>query len=136
MTRLLDRYLSFYGRLARLPFFLRQVYLTIAAAVLFALSISLLINGGLWWWLGILAFAGWAVLLCAGNASLIVRRLHDLGWSGYHIIWVGAAEIGSLALSYGSPKFVLLGLPLSAVSLWLLFWPGNAKANRFGAVPE
>ena len=104
--------------------------------MLFALSISLFINGGLWWWLGVLVVTGWGVLLCVGNASLIVRRLHDLGWSGYHIIWVGAAEVGSLALSYGSPKFVLLGLPLSAVGIWLLFWPGNAEANRFGAAPQ
>jgi uncharacterized membrane protein YhaH (DUF805 family) len=136
MTGLLERYLSFYGRLARLPFFIRNIYLSVAAAVLLALSISLLINDGLWWWLGMLVVAGWAMLLGVGSASLIVRRLHDLGWSGYHIVWVGAAEIGSMALSYGSPKFVLFSLPLSAVGLWLLFWPGNAQANRFGTVPE
>lgn len=136
MTRLVERYLSFHGRLARLRFFIRHIYLTIAVVVLFALSISLLINGGLWWWLGALVAASALALLCVGEASLIVRRLHDLDWSGYHIIWVGTAEIGSVALSYGSPKFVLLSLPLSAVGFWLLFWPGSAKANRFGAVPE
>ncbi len=135
MNRLLGRYLSFYGRLARLPFFTRNIYLNIAAMALLALSITLFTNGGLFWWLGILGVTTCVTLLGVGNASLIVRRLHDLAWSGYHIIWVGAAEMGSAALSYGSPKAVLLALPLSAVGLWLLFWPGNAGANRFGAVP-
>jgi uncharacterized membrane protein YhaH (DUF805 family) len=68
--------------------------------------------------------------------SLAVRRLHDLGLSGYHAIWVEAADFGATVLSYGPPRMLLLALPLAAINLWLLLWPGNAEANRFGAVPE
>jgi uncharacterized membrane protein YhaH (DUF805 family) len=136
MTRVLERYLSFYGRLGRLPFFIRNIYLYIAEKVLLAASLLLLINGGLWWWLGTLVVACCVALVCVGNASLIARRLHDVGWSGYHTIWVVAAQIGgSAAQSYESPKGLLLGLPLFAIGLWLLFWPGNAKVNRFDTVP-
>ena len=136
MYRFLGRYLSFYGRVARLSFFRRSIYLSFAAVVIFELGMLLLINGSMWWWLGIAVATASGIVLCVGNASLMVRRLHDLGWSGYHLIWVGTAEIGSAALSYGPPRAVLLALPLSVVGPWLLFWPGNADANRFGPVPE
>jgi uncharacterized membrane protein YhaH (DUF805 family) len=136
MAKVLGRYLSFYGRLARQPFFVRNVYLAIVATLLLLVSMLLFVNGGLWWWFGVVVVAAWIALICVGSASLMVRRLHDLGLSGYHVVWVGAAEIGATALSYGPPKIVLLALPLAAVGLWLLFWPGNVEANRFGAVPE
>jgi uncharacterized membrane protein YhaH (DUF805 family) len=129
---LLQRYLSFDGRLARLPFFIRGVYLSIAVIVVFVVAIPLFAAGGIWWWLGMLAVVAALVLEGVGEASLIVRRLHDLGLSGYHAIWVGAAEAGWLVLSYGPPRVIFLGLPLAAICLWLLFWPGNRDANRFG----
>jgi uncharacterized membrane protein YhaH (DUF805 family) len=63
VARFLQRYLSFEGRLARLPFFIRGIYLGIAAGVLFLVSIPLFINGGIWWWLGIFAVIAWLALL-------------------------------------------------------------------------
>jgi uncharacterized membrane protein YhaH (DUF805 family) len=129
---LLQRYLSFDGRLARLPFFIRGVYLSIAMVIVFLVAIPLFAAGGIWWWLGMFdAIAGLA-LFGVGEASLIVRRLHDLGLSGYHAIWVGAAEAGWSVLSYAPPRVMFLALPLAAICLWLLFWPGNRDANRFG----
>jgi len=61
--------------------------------------------------------------------------LHDLGLSGYHAIWVSAAQTIWVPLSYGPPEVMLAGLPLAAVGLWLLFWPGNRGPNRFGEKP-
>jgi len=78
------------------------------------------------------ALAFWA----AGIACLIVRRLHDLGLSGYHAIWVGAAYAGASISSYAPPKVMLFALPIFLINLWLAFWPGYKKANRFGEVPE
>jgi uncharacterized membrane protein YhaH (DUF805 family) len=75
------------------------------------------------------------VQTCALPISLIIRRLHDLGLSGYHAIWVGAAETVWAPLSYGPPKVMLAGLPFAAVGVWLLFWPGNRGPNRFGEKP-
>jgi uncharacterized membrane protein YhaH (DUF805 family) len=96
MSTVLDHYFSFHGRLARLPFFIRGIYLVIAAVVLFFVSVALFANGGrLWWWLGLIEVIVCLSVLGVGSVSLIVRRLHDLGFSGYHVIWVGAAELGS-----------------------------------------
>jgi uncharacterized membrane protein YhaH (DUF805 family) len=133
MAKLLQRYLSFDGRLARLPFFIRGVYLGIAVIVVFVVAIPLFAAGGVCWWLGLLDAIAGVALFGVGEASLIVRRLHDLGLSGYHGIWVGAAETGWFVLSYGPPRVMFLALPLAVICLWLLFWPGNGEINRFGA---
>jgi uncharacterized membrane protein YhaH (DUF805 family) len=135
MARIIERYLSFKGRLARLPYFARGFSLSIIAAALGMTSIPLFAQGGPWWWIGILDVAAVLALLVVGVVSLMVRRLHDLGLSGYHAIWVGAAGAGSEVLSHGPPIIMLAGLPLAAVGLWLLFWPGNRGANRFGEQP-
>jgi uncharacterized membrane protein YhaH (DUF805 family) len=132
MARLLQRYLSFDGRLARLPFFIRGIYLGIAVSIVFLTAIPLFAAESVWWWLGMLVAIAGVALFGVGEASLIVRRLHDLGLSGYHAIWVGAAEAGWFVLSYGPPRAMFVGLPLAAICLWLLFWPGNGEANRFG----
>jgi uncharacterized membrane protein YhaH (DUF805 family) len=58
--------------------------------------------------------------------------LHDLGFSGYHAIWVGVAQTGWGLLHYGPPKVVLAALPLAAIGAWVTLWAGNAAANRFG----
>ncbi len=136
MSRILDRYFSFHGRLARLPFFARGIYVGVLAAAFSMVSIPLFSRGGAWWWLGILVVIAAGAFLVVGVASLLVRRLHDLGLSGYHAIWVGAAQAGWSVLSYGPPQVMLAGLPLAAIGLWLTFWPGNRGANRFGDVPE
>jgi uncharacterized membrane protein YhaH (DUF805 family) len=132
LPRLLQRYLSFDGRLARLPFFIRGVYLSIAVSVVFVIAIPLFAAGSVYWWLGMLDAIAGVALFGVGEASLTVRRLHDLGLSGYHAIWVGAAEAGWFVLSYGPPRVMFLALPLAAIGLWLLFWPGNGDVNRFG----
>jgi uncharacterized membrane protein YhaH (DUF805 family) len=136
MARFLERYLSFDGRLARLPCFIRGLYLAIAAVAIFFISVPLFAAGGLWWWLGILDVAVSLAILAGGSVSLFVRRLHDLGLSGYHAIWVCGAEVGWNVLSYGPSRAIVFGLPFAAISAWLTFWPGNKEANRFGPVPE
>jgi len=135
MANIVDRYLSFEGRLARLPFFGRGVLLGVIATAFAMASIPFFSREGLWWWLGILIVAAALVLLIVGGVSLTIRRLHDLGLSGYHAIWVTAAQTLWVPLSYGPPEVLLAGMPLAAVGLWLLFWPGNRSPNRFGEMP-
>lgn len=138
MKMLLDRYFSFDGRLARLRFFARNIALGIGPGVLFIASLPLFsTDTQLGFWAGVLlVIAGFAVF-AVGFVSLIVRRLHDLGLSGYHAIWVGASQVGLMVLSYAPPdKFLFVLLPLLAVWLWITFWPGNRTTNRFGDVPE
>ncbi len=88
------------------------------------------------YWSGLIVVGAWIALICVGSISLFARRLHDLGLSGYHVIWVVAAQIGAATLSYGPLRVALVSLPLAAVGFWLQFWPGNKKANRFGEAPE
>jgi uncharacterized membrane protein YhaH (DUF805 family) len=75
-------------------------------------------------------------LLAIGIASLTVRRLHDLGWSGYHAIWVATAQSNWAFLVHAPLKTYVLGLPLAAIAIWIAAWPGNRTTNRFGDVPE
>ncbi|HZC57648.1 MAG TPA: DUF805 domain-containing protein [Xanthobacteraceae bacterium] len=136
LTKLLHRYFSFDGRLARLPFFIRTLYLNIAWGVLTFANMPLFLNGSrILWWTGVIGVILSLALFGAGLASVFVRRVHDLGFSGCHTIWVLAAELVWTVLSYGPARGILLGLPLLAVDLWLTFWPGNAGANRFGEAP-
>jgi uncharacterized membrane protein YhaH (DUF805 family) len=129
----IGRYFSFGGRLARLPFFVRCIYVNIAAMLLLAVGLALLSHGGSASWFAGAVFATASfVLLIAGLASATVRRLHDLGLAGYHVIWVGAAEAAWTFLSEGPLQVVVLSFPLAVIGLWLTFWPGNRGANRFG----
>ena len=132
-----ERFFSLSGRLARLPFFLRGIQVAIVAVVIFFASLPLFMNGsrGLWW-AGIAVVAVAIAMLGVSTVSLTVRRLHDLGLSGYHAIWVIAADVAAEVLSYGSSRALLFSLPLAAIGLWLIVWPGNKAADRFGAVPE
>jgi uncharacterized membrane protein YhaH (DUF805 family) len=137
MTALYDRFFIFDGRLARLPFFLRGIQVGILAAILFFATLPLFMNGSpLLWWAGLAGVILSVAVLAVATLSLTVRRLHDLSLSGYHAIWVVAAEVIAQCLSYGSNKAILFSLPLVAIGLWITFWPGKRDANRFGAVPE
>ncbi|MCC7347481.1 MAG: DUF805 domain-containing protein [Variibacter sp.] len=122
---LIEAYLSFEGRLARIPFFVRSMYLGIVFGVLLVPSVMLISAGGLLWYAGVALIGFMIVLVLVSQVSLIVRRLHDMGLSGYHAIWIGAAEVLTTALSYGNDMAVLMSLPFLLVSLWLVFWPGR-----------
>jgi uncharacterized membrane protein YhaH (DUF805 family) len=137
MKALLDRYFSFDGRLARLRFFARNIALGIGPGVLFIASLPLFsTDTQLGFWAGVLIVIAAFALFAAGLASLTVRRLHDLGLSGYHAIWAVAAQAGLVVLPYAPPAKSLFAVPLAAVWLWISFWPGSRTANRFGDVPE
>jgi uncharacterized membrane protein YhaH (DUF805 family) len=135
MANIVGRYFSFEGRLARLPFFGRGFYLGVVTIALAMVSIPFFSRQGLGWWFGIPIVIASLVLLAVGSFSMTIRRLHDMGLSGYHAIWVGAAQAIWAPLSYGPPEVMLAGLPLAAVGVWLLFWPGNRGPNRFGERP-
>ena len=133
MVVYLQRFLSFDGRVARLQFFRRSIVLGVMAAAIFMTAIPFFARGGALWWVGILIVTAALALRVAGTLSLVVRRLHDLGFSGYHAIWVGAAEFAWAPLTYAPPKVMLASLPLAAICAWVAFWPGSKGLNRFGA---
>ncbi len=117
--------------------------LGIASGVLFVVGASLFLQGALWW-LGILIAIAALAVLAAGYASLVVRRLHDMNFSGYHAIWVAPLQlVGTLVPAvltsegvdtsrYDDAVFALLAV----TGAWLLLWPGSKKENRFGDRPN
>jgi len=128
----MNRYFSFHGRLARMDFFISSVYASIALLILIVASIPLFSNGSrTLWWAGLGELIISVAIVGAATVSLIVRRLHDLGLAGYHVIWVGAAQLGWTVLSYQSDYLLLAGLPFFAICLWLIFCPGNEGANGY-----
>jgi uncharacterized membrane protein YhaH (DUF805 family) len=128
----LQSYFSFRGRLSRGLYFIRGMQLSIFAVVPFVASIMLFKSGDLFWLVGV-AFVGVAIaMMVIGQVSLIVRRLHDLGFSGYHAIWIGAAQFAWIFLPEAPADVAWLASPLLVIFLLLLFYPGNRGANRFG----
>jgi uncharacterized membrane protein YhaH (DUF805 family) len=91
------------------------------------------------------AFAGLMALSVAGSFALSVRRMHDLGGSGW---WVGlsnAAGYAGIAIVFGSfalklPAAIPLGVVGYAagalVSTRLAWARGQPFANRFGEPPS
>lgn len=75
---------------------------------------------------------------------LIVKRLHDLNQSGWWIL----ALLALYGLSFGgwwylsdmgdSMEIVALvfNLPITGMTLWLLFWPGTDGDNQYGPDPR
>jgi uncharacterized membrane protein YhaH (DUF805 family) len=134
MNGTFEKYFAFQGRLGRLPYFLRSFQVGIAAAIVFILSTAAFINGNaILWWVGLAVVVVAGAIYFGGVASLLVRRLHDLGLSGYHAIWIAIASVLSNAATYShNLSVILLNLPFIAVGLWILFWPGQRGPNRFG----
>jgi uncharacterized membrane protein YhaH (DUF805 family) len=123
----MDKYFSTRGRLVRLPYFTRSIELYIIITLLTTASIPLFTNGSdLLWWIGLILVVIALVILAASSISLVVRRLHDIGMEGYHAIWI----LPLLAIpAWGRAPY--LAIPLIALTLWLMFWPGKKTPNQF-----
>ena len=82
-----------------------------------------------------------AIMVAAGGAgalwigvALMVKRLHDIGLSGLHAVWI-VVLLGSPAW-YGETDVgrILMVAAFAAVA-WLLLTPGQGDANTYGPVP-
>jgi len=112
--------------------------LGITAGVLLIVGFTLFVHGALWRLGLVIAVIALAVLV-VGYASLVVRRLHDMNFSGYHAIWVvPVQQLGTLVpaalTSEGvdTPVFTLV----TVIGATLLLWPGSKDENRFGYRPN
>jgi uncharacterized membrane protein YhaH (DUF805 family) len=103
-------------------------------------------------------FLGLNLALFWVGGSVLIKRLHDIGWSGWWILpaiafWVIGLMLLVLTLSFavGHERFqaalatypvlhaALVGvgmLPPFGGLLWLQACPGSPTANRFGAPPD
>lgn len=140
-TTFSEKYFSFSGRLNRIRFFLRMLFIRVAGALIIA---GLVFVGLL---LGLFGFVviGFAIVVSVAvviaDISLTVRRLHDLNLSGFWylgLIGLGLVS-GFLEGMYETetPLFliIIINITLFIATLLLIFWPGTKGPNRFGRDP-
>jgi uncharacterized membrane protein YhaH (DUF805 family) len=142
-AKLHNLFFSFTGRLGRLGFLLRGMALGITAGILLIIGFTLFLHGALWWLgllIGIIALA----VLVVGYASLVVRRLHDVNFSGFHAFWIVPIELFGVLVPaamasegvdtsrFDDAVFTLVAV----VGAALLLWPGSKGENRFGSRPN
>lgn len=127
---------SFQGRIARLPYFGLSVGIILFLTFAVFLSIAAMSSGD-----GGAVVAGIAILIPVvvvavwAGLALTVKRLHDMGLPGTHAIWIYCLNLAP-AMTISAPAFsAILSLAGFAVSLWLIFSPGNPEENKYGAVP-
>ncbi|MDO8516121.1 MAG: DUF805 domain-containing protein [bacterium] len=139
----MDSFLNLYrtGRLGRLQYF----FLSLIASVVMWIP-TMIFTGGPEKLVGLVnsansfRFVVTQVLLLAISAlvalHLSVRRLHDIGLSGWWtLLPIGISFIptGGTAISTTSLTIALLQMLIGAV---LLFWPGAKTENQYGPVPS
>lgn len=139
---------SFRGRLGRLPY-LGYMLLAVAVgsslAAAFALGAMYLHSqrGAMGIVIGLALLGALCILPMIWSAwAITAKRLHDMGLSAWHLIWVLGAPyaISVLALLAPNPT-IELGLAVwyhiftLGLLCWLLFWRGEPSANAWGPPP-
>jgi uncharacterized membrane protein YhaH (DUF805 family) len=81
----------------------------------------------------VLSAAG-IILSAWGSLALTVKRLHDMGMTGAHILWITPIAFVSYEAGEAAHSLVpkLVGV---CIALWLLFAPGQAEDNEYGPAP-
>jgi uncharacterized membrane protein YhaH (DUF805 family) len=125
---------GFDGRLGRRRFALGLVLALLLAAIPLGLGI---LASGPDQFMSILAGIVLAVMILIWSLpALGTQRLHDLGLSGLHMVWVAGLALAAIWLDDPYPLASLgLQILLGLITLGLLFIPGEREANRFGAPP-
>jgi len=78
----------------------------------------------------VFVFYVWAAM------AVTAKRLHDLGHPTIYLLWIWLINAGSGMFAVSSPALSdLFGLIGLGVSLYLLFAPGQAGNNAYGAQP-
>ncbi|HVI91767.1 MAG TPA: DUF805 domain-containing protein [Dongiaceae bacterium] len=125
-------YLSNGGRLGRLAYFGYSLALFVAFAIVVSILTTVLGMVGL-----VLSFVLYLGLLyCQYNVA--AKRFQDLNKPGqYALYMMGVAFIAGILTQVAALHLIgiLLEILLLVVGLYLLFMPGTAGANNYGAAP-
>lgn len=118
-----EEYFSFTGRLNRKPFIVRSAIILVIYYVL-ALIISPIIG---------------ALPLIISSFSLTIRRLHDLGYSGYAVFVTIVPAVVLTAFVDDIATGLMLSFICSVINLgflgYLICKPGNIGENVYGLDP-
>ena len=105
----LRKYATFEGRASRSEYWWFQL-------LLFLLSVAGSLLGTFAETLGGLVLLAVVLGLFVPNLAVTVRRMHDVGWSGWWLL--------------------LIWVPFGVLAFYaIMFWPGRLGANRFGPPP-
>ncbi len=130
-------YVSFEGRLERIPYLAALLVLTLVSVTISTVGSHLFRNypGAaalvVAMAMAAITFANvWAVL------ALYAKRLHDMGYSAWHGTWILATPLAAMATLVMAPMiaFVLLAIT-AAAGLGLVFVPGTPGPNAYGPAP-
>lgn len=138
-----QRMFSFSGRLNRLLFFTRWLFVEIGGTILI---IALMVAGAILPLLGIFLFAAMvivAIAMVVATYALMTRRLHDMGFNGSWVLIFFFCNIlagRDSAIRAGElTEASVIGLLASVITaiffLLLLFWPGEEGPNAYGPDP-
>ncbi len=103
----------FEGRIARLNYFVAGIALSISLSIVSSILNKVVGGVGANLVVGLITLAAFMLSL-----SLMLRRFHDMGWSGWHSLWM------------------IVPLVNIVFCLMLLFKRGTAGDNQYGKDPE
>lgn len=124
---------GFGGRIARLPYFGYNVLATVVGLLCIGVGAAGFAMGGGGAVLGGILFLAGLVGLVWASLALAIKRLHDMGMGGIHLVWIaGLGAIGGAVEETSSALSVICTLASLGVQLWLLFTPGEPHSNDYG----
>jgi uncharacterized membrane protein YhaH (DUF805 family) len=122
------------ARLDRVGYFVGTIWLGFLVGCLAVIGTLGITQGGTGFVGALLWVVPASVVLLWGGTVLTMKRLHDLGLSGVHVIWIWLINIAAGELITLSPVLsILLGLVALGISLSLLFAPGQPYPNQYGS---
>jgi uncharacterized membrane protein YhaH (DUF805 family) len=125
---------GFEGRIGRLSYIGYSIVSMLTMFAMFIASAPMLAasSGAFSLVIGFLTLTVGAGIGAWTTMALMAKRLHDLEWSGKHVISIYAVQFGASFASAGSVLAVVCTVASIIAALWLAFWPGTDGPNHFG----
>jgi uncharacterized membrane protein YhaH (DUF805 family) len=125
------------GRMGRLAF-LGYSVLNILVMIALAIASAALWQGGAGPHaiLGILIALAAIIAIMWSGIALTIKRLHDMNFTGLHVIWILGLEFASKGMgpATDSPALAaLLSVITAAIGVGMLVVPGSPGENAYGA---
>lgn len=134
--------LSFSGRINRKEMICRSMLIEFSLMMLFLVIASLTIavffisdKGNSLRLSSAEVFPGIILLIMLIYWSMIVRRLHDLGYSGWQLLPFGILCGCLIALVFFGLNVIFINIVITLAGIYLAAMPGENEENRFGKAP-
>jgi uncharacterized membrane protein YhaH (DUF805 family) len=121
-------FFGFNGRLPRGEYFGLSLVAAVALLIFFFAALVALSADRLD--MAIVVYFAAAAWICG---ALVAKRLHDMGYSGAHAIWIVPIQLA--AGWYGRQSMILWAVAVS-LGLYLLFTRGEDGNNAYGPEPQ